>query len=100
MAKLISRTTNNLGMCIVDIYRQPGDLYESWDIEPYNDGNPARLPDARYGVDQPDYGDLMVESYTPMELVKVVEAWDLNGWTSYTTSIETIDGTVLAERTS
>jgi hypothetical protein len=87
-------------MCIVDIYRQPGDLYESRDIEPYNDGNPARLPDARYGVDQPDYGDLTVESYTPMELVEIVEAWNINGHTSYTTSITIANGILLTERTS
>jgi hypothetical protein len=88
MSELISRRTTDLGVCFIDVYRQPGDLYDSWDIVPWNDGSPHRLPDARYGVDQPEYGELTIDDFKPMHLTEVTEHWDVNGWSHYETYIK------------
>lgn len=54
---LKSEVTNH-GYCLIDVYRAQGDLNDSWDIVPLEENNTfSRLPDARYGVNQPDYNE-------------------------------------------
>lgn len=96
--QLVDRTKTDLGICLIDVYRAPGDLYSSWDIVQANpDGSFSRVPDARYGPDAPNY-ELSVGDFTPVHLVEIHEHWDRNGWSERSTRIETIKGEVIASR--
>ena len=64
------------GLCRVDFYRRPGDLYPGWDIAPASSG---RIPDATRG--QIDRTPAEVESASEVvRLVEVYRVWDQNGW--------------------
>jgi hypothetical protein len=68
------------GQSVVSIYRQPGDLYESWRIESADSGIE---PDARYGPDAPDHNPLY-EGH----VVEKTLRWSDNGWTKRKTWLE------------
>lgn len=75
------------GICLIDTYKAPGDLYDSWDIVQANsDGTFPRKPNAGYG---PDAVDRNVEDWD-FEAVHVIEEYtrfDENGWTKSETVI-------------
>lgn len=96
--KLIDKSSVNYGLCLIDIYRASGDLYSSWDIVPYEDGKFSRLPDARYGVNQPVYSDDDADRNTPLNISVVSEIYDNNGHTVKQVSVYG-DGKYLAGRT-
>lgn len=68
------------GLSVVSIYRAPGDLYESWQIQPADSGVE---PDARYGPDAPEYNPL----YEGHAIEKTIR-WNDNGWTKRKTWLE------------
>lgn len=72
MMKLIKKEKIDLGICLIDIYRQPGDLCESWDIVlACKDGSFARAPYAGYGPDAPECRP--ISDFHPIPLVWVYE---------------------------
>lgn len=91
---LISSEKVNHGLCLIDIYRAPGDLYSSWDIIYWNNGNPSRVPDASYG---PDARDRVIDAGRPVKVLEVIEKWDRNGHIITETTIY-VDGKIVASR--
>lgn len=80
--ELINREVKDLGDCVIDVYRQAGDLYPSWDIVPVLCGAIERFPDARYGVNQPEDPAYSCDNPPPiLRLFEVIEKWDDNGHT-------------------
>ena len=81
---LIKSDKIEMGICLIDIYRASGDLYSGYDIvQVSEDGSFPRLPDARYGVDQPEYDDEDLSDIRrkPINIQILNEVFDRNGWT-------------------
>jgi hypothetical protein len=100
--ELIKSDKIEMGICLIDIYRQMGDLYSSYDIvKQSEDGSFARLPDARYGVDQPEYDDedLGDVRRKPINIQILTETFDRNGWTVVEESVIG-DGKILCHRSN
>ena len=85
---------------LIDVYRQPGDCYDAWDIVYLDaDGTASRLPDARYGVDQPDYpsDEVRWEQARYQMVSEQYRRWDRNGHEYSSTAIYA-DGKCVASR--
>jgi len=88
--QLINTQRENLGLCLYDTYRADGDLHVTIDIvKQQSDGSFARLPDARYGVNQPDYpycldgtnDEVQGSRHVSTEMTIETEYYDDNGHT-------------------
>jgi hypothetical protein len=81
------------GYCLVDVYKSPGDLNDGWDIVALEGDEFPRLPDARYGVNCPEYDEYTryLSGYTTEHFKR----WDLNGHT-YEETIIRVDGKIVA----
>jgi hypothetical protein len=100
--ELIKSDKIEMGICLIDIYRASGDLHESYDIvKQSEDGSFPRLPDARYGVDQPEYDDedLGDVRRKPVNIQILTETFDRNGWTVVEESVIG-DGKILCHRSN
>lgn len=85
------------GICLIDVYSAPGDLYDSWDIVKQNpDGTFPCNPDAGYGPDARDR-DTSEWTFEPVHVVEYYERWDEDGWTKSETIIQA-DGQTVARR--
>ena len=97
MSKCIGSKRIIHGLCLVDVYRAPGDLYDSWDIVPKNpDGSFSRKPNAGYGPDARDR-DVEEMEFAPVFVVEEYKRWDVNGWTQGETVIRA-NGKIIASR--
>lgn len=95
MIDVISRDETNHGLCLIDVYSAPGDLYDSWDIvHPDEEGNYPRNPDAGYGpyANNRDTSDW---EFIPVHILEVTERLERNGHTWIETTIYA-DGLVIA----
>ena len=78
MTEILDQQIYDHGICLIDIYCAPGDLYDSWDIVPQNrDGSFPRNPDAGYGPDARDRhtGEWQFE---PVHVTEEYCRWDDN----------------------
>ena len=98
--KLIEKKVSYLGKCAIDVYCEVGDLYESFDIVQIDDnGNLPRFPDARYGVNAPEYP--IYNASNPPEIYDLIRTdykFDDNGHTTFYFRIESECGMVFADR--
>lgn len=97
MMELLSENITDHGICLIDVYCAPGDLYDSWDIVPIDSsGNFPRIPDAGYG---PDCNDRDVRSihFEPVKITEVCKTWHQNGW-RYEEVVIFADGRIAASR--
>ena len=96
----INNETTDAQPALIDVYRAPGDCYAAWDIVYLEaDGTASRLPDARYGVDQPDYpsDEVRWEQASYQMVSEEYRRWDRNGHTCSSTAIYA-DGRCVASR--
>ena len=77
-----------LGKGRLSTYRASGDLYPGWD---FKSEQSAQVPDARYGVDAPDYVQSL-DDYEVEEYIRHTCSWDSNGHSMHSASIYRIDG--------
>lgn len=97
MEEILDEQITDYGICLIDVYRAFGDLYDSWDIVPQNsDGTFTRYPNAGYG---PDARERYTEDwdFEPVQIIEEYCRWDDNGWTKSETIIKA-DGGVVARR--
>lgn len=97
MDDILQEEVTDRGICLIDVYCAPGDLYDSWDIVPQNrDGTFPRNPDAGYG---PDARDRHTEdwNFEPVYVTEEYCRWDHNGHTKAETIIRA-NGIVVASR--
>jgi hypothetical protein len=84
--------------CLIDVYRAPGDLYDSWEIVyPDENGEFDKLPDAGYGPDAAER-DVTLFDFEPMPVTEHFCRWDEDGYTQSETYIKTTGGKILAYR--
>jgi len=96
----LENTMTEARAALIDVYRAPGDLYDNWDIVYLEaDGTASRLPDARYGVDQPEYAsdEVRWEQARYQMVSEQYRRWDRNGHTYSSTAIYA-DGRCVASR--
>jgi len=77
-------------LALINVYRALGDINDSWDIvflDP--DGTVDRLPDARYGVDQPEYDkdEDRLKAAKPQMVHEEFRSYWRNGHTHSITSV-------------
>jgi len=95
--KVINKETIDRGICLIDVYRAPGDLHSSWDIVPISpDGTFPRLPDAGYGPDARDR-DVEDMEFEPLRIVEIRTHLDDNGWSKWRTEIRG-DGKIITSK--
>jgi len=96
----LENTMTEAHAALIDVYREPGDLYDNWDIVYLEaDGTASRLPDARYGVNQPDYpsDEVRLEQARYQMVSEQSRRWDRNGHDYHSTAIYA-DGRCVASR--
>lgn len=93
----VSFEVKDLGLCRIDIHREPGDLYDSWEIFSESNGKIFSLPDASYGNATKD--EFISEFTKKIRHIYEVEThYNRNGHSELETLIYEADGRLLASR--